>query len=422
MSLWFNDPFIKNLIPLGTSTSVRGLSVPFNIPRLIIGPNAFPEGVSLAVTGLDFINQKCPKKRAAIVTDEYSERFAGKVLHAFEAQGYALTVWNGALPEAPLNSVKECANKLTEFEPDLIIALGGGSAMDTAKAAWILYEQPDITDLGMITPLQLLGLRKKAVFAAIPTTSGTGSECTLMSVVFDTDEKRKIPIANGDLMPDFAILVPEFTATMPPFLTAGTGLDALSHAMDAVCTQTSTLLTDAIAFEAIRTIFSYLPRAFDNGKDMEARKNMLIASSMAGISFGNSGAALTHSFGHSLGAIFNIHHGISVGIFIPYSLQFYQKTTEKFLKICNIMNISGETTKDKLDNLNGRVRKLLQKIDVPLTLKEHGISKRDLDRNMEKLVTYAHEDINTSFSPRPITPQECEKIFRYAFDGRDVDF
>ncbi len=422
MSLWFNDPFIKNVIPLAGSKSVRGLSATFNMPRIIMGPNSFPEGTAIAVTGMDFIKQKCPKKRAAIVTDAYSERFSGKIIRAFKTAGFTLTVWNKAQPEAPIDNVKDCANELLNFEPDLIIALGGGSAMDTAKAAWILYEKPEITDLAMVTPMALLGLRQKAIFTAIPTTSGTGSECTLTCVVYDTETKRKIPIVNGDLIPDFAVLIPEFTASMPPFLTAGTGLDALSHSMDSVCTQIASILTDAMNFEAIKLIFKYLPRAYRYGDDMEARRNMLIASTMAGIGFGNSTASLTHSFGHSLGAIFDIHHGVAVGLFIPYVLQFYQKITDNYLKICDILNISGSSSEEKFISLIKKTRDLMKEINIPLNLKELGILSEDLDKNMEMLVTYTHEDINTPLSPRPITKKECEKVFRYAYEGRDIDF
>jgi len=321
-----------------------------------------------------------------------------------------------------MDNVKECGDAMSQFLPDLILAVGGGSVIDGAKAAWIHYERPDIADIGMITPAQPLGLRKKTVFAAVPTTSGTGSECTSVTVVHDTAANRKIPIANPELMPDFAVLCPEFTMTMPPKLTAGTGLDALSHAMDAVATPAANELTDALALQAIKMVFKYLPRAYENGKDREARHRMLLASSLAGIAFGQSGAALTHSFGHSLGSLFDIHHGLAVGIFIPYVFQFYQVVSDKYLRICEVLGVAGESREESMTGLVEKVRDLFRELDVPLNLADMGIPADQLEEKMEKLVLYAYEDIDTLFSPRPITPDQCEYIFRYAYEGKDVDF
>ena len=319
MSYWFQDPGIKALLPLATANSIKGLRTTFSTPAFIMGFNVFPEGISIGPSTADVIGARCPKKRAFVVADEFSNQFAKKVAEYFMANGFTTEIWPKALPEVPIENVKECASAMTAFEPDVIIAVGGGSVMDSAKAAWILYEHPEFDDLGaLVNPLIMLGLRKKAFLVAVPTTSGTGSECTPVSVLHDTATHRKVPIANAELLPDMAILVPEFTVSMPPKLTAGTGLDVLAHAMDGIVTPAANEFTDAMGLTAIKMAFKYLPRAYKNGKDHEARYRMIIAASAAGICFGQNAAALTHSLGHSIGSMFNIHHGLSVGMLIPY--------------------------------------------------------------------------------------------------------
>ena len=423
MGYWFQDPGLKALLPLALANSIKGMTTLFKTPALIMGFNVFPEGMVIGPSVADFIGAHCPKKRAFVVADEFSERFASTTAGYFKANGFATQIWAKALPEAPLENVKECGAAMTAFEPDVIVAVGGGSVIDGAKAAWILYERPDITDLGtQVSPLALLGLRKKAFLVAVPTTSGTGSECTAVAVLHDTATHRIVPIANADLLPDVAILVPEFTVSMPPKLTAGTGLDVLAHAMDAIATPAANEFTDAMSLMAIKMVFQYLPRAYRNGKDREARYRMIMAASAAGIGFGQSGAALTHSFGHSIGSMFKVHHGLAVAMFIPYVFQYYREVSDRYLEICHALRIEGASPDESFSNLIRAVRDLFRELDVPLNLKELGISAEELDRQMETLVLYAMEDIDTVFTPRPMTPAQCEKIFRYAYDGREIDF
>lgn len=422
MAYWFQDPAIKGLLPLATSTSIKGLVTFFNSPALVIGANSLAEGFMPQPSIIDIFNTRCTTKRSFFVTDEFSERFALKAARVLDGAGFTTFIWNKAQPEAPIDNVKECAAEMLRFEPDMIFAVGGGSVIDSAKAAWILYERPDITDLGQVHPLGLLGLRKKAGLAAIPTTSGTGSECTMAAVLHDTETHRKVPIANGDLFPDIAILDPEFTLSMPPKLTAGTGLDALAHAFDGVMTPASNDITDAMGLRAISLIFRYLPRAYRNGKDREARLRMHIAASMAGMCFGQNSCALTHGFGHAVGGLFNIHHGLSVGMFIPYAMQFYEPVTDKFLDICDALKMGGKSREKRFAALIRQVKSLMKELDVPLSLKKLGIDRGGFEARMEEMVTFAMEDIDTFFSPRPITREQAERILRYAYDGRDIDF
>lgn len=423
MGYWFQDPGLKALLPLALANSIKGMTTLFKTPALIMGFNVFPEGMVIGPSVADFIGAHCPTRRAFLVADEYSERFASKTAGYFKANGFTTEVWAKTLPEVPLENVRECSTAMKAFEPDVIIAVGGGSVIDGAKAAWILYERPDITDLTtQVSPLNLLGLRKKAFLVAVPTTSGTGSECTAVAVLHDTATHRKVPIANADLLPDVAILVPEFTVSMPPKLTAGTGLDVLAHAMDAVATPAANEFTDAMSLMAIKMVFQYLPRAYRNGKDREARYRMIMAASAAGIGFGQSGAALTHSFGHSIGSMFNVHHGLAVGMFIPYVFQYYREVSDRYLEICHTLRIEGSSADESFSNLLRVVRDLFRELNVPLNFRDLGISAEELDRHMEMLVLYAMEDIDTVFTPRPMTPAQCEKIFRYAYDGREIDF
>jgi len=422
MAYWFENPTLKALAPLALSTSIKGLTTIINIPTLFIGSNVFPEGPVVGPSTMDTLANRCAKKRAFIVTDEFSNKFAAKAARFLQSGGFTVETWPRCLPEAPMEVVAECAKAMKAYEPDLIMAVGGGSVMDSAKAAWVLYERPEITELGMISPLDKLNLRKKALLAAVPTTSGTGSECTGAAVVHDTAAHRKIPLANVELVPDFAILVPEFTFSMPPKLTAGTGLDVLAHAMDAVTTPAANEITEPLALKAIEMTFHWLPRAYKNGQDREARHRMILAASISGIAFGMSGCHLTHSFGHSLGAIFNLHHGMCVGFFLPQTLQFCSRVTDKHLLICKTLGIEAKDPAAGLTQLVGRVRSFLTDLGVPLSLKDLGISKADFDAQFDKLVKYAFEDVDCYLSPRPITAAQCAQVFRYAYDGRDIDF
>jgi len=423
MPYWFENPTLKALAPLALSTSIKGLTTIFNTPKMFIGSNVFPEGPVVGPSTMDSIALRCPKKKAFIVTDEFSKRFASKAARFLESGGFKVETWARCQPEAPLEVVTECAQAIKGFEPDLIMAVGGGSVMDSAKAAWILYERPDIADLRMISPLDKLNLRRKAILAAVPTTAGTGAECTGAAVLHDTAVHRKIPIVHDELLPDFAILDPEFTMTMPPKLTAGTGLDVLAHGLDAVISPAANEFTIPLALQAIEMVFRWLPRVYKNGQDREARHRMLIAASIAGVAFGNNGgAALTHSFGHSLGAVFNLHHGFAVGFFIPHALQFCSKVTDKHLLVCRALKTETRNADDGLVKLVSHIRSFLTSLDVPLSLKDMGIPRGEFEAQLETLAKYAYEDVDCYLSPRPITVAQCAQVFRYAYDGRDIDF
>ena len=422
MPYWFNDPALKTLVPLAGASAVLGLSAQFNMPHIVMGANVLAEQSALGAGIADTLAAIRPTRRAFLVTDNVARRYAEGVASLFQHKGFATETWDKAVPEAPMESVFECAQAMKRFEPDTLIAVGGGSVIDNAKAAWILYERPDITDLGQISPLTPLMLRKKAILVAIPTTSGTGSECTGASVLSETATHRKVPISNGELLPDYAILVPAFAMGMPPKLTAGTGMDALSHAMDNIMSPTTSDFADAFSLRAIKLIFTYLPRAYRDGTEHEARYKMHIAATMAGVAFGNGGVTLTHSFGHTVGKMYNVHHGIAVGMFIPYALQFYAPVSDKYMDMCEALHIRGKTKEAALAGLVKKVRTFMTGLDVPLALKDLGISRADFERDLEKLTLYSFEDPSALLSCRPVSMAQCEKVLRYAYDGKDIDF
>jgi hypothetical protein len=423
MPYWFNDPLTKNLAPIFYSTAIRGLVSMFLPPQIMIGDYNLSELPGVAPGLFDSLasNPQIPNKRAFLVTDEIARRYAEKVAGTFRSRGFTTFIWDGAKPEVPLDSVQVGADEATKFGPDVICAVGGGSVIDTSKALFVLYEYPG-TDLGMISMLTALNLRRKAMLMAVPTTSGTGAEMTAAFVASDTASKRKIPVSHPELIPDVALLIPSFTLGMPPKLTAGTGLDALAHAMDCVPTPGSGDFTDPLALRATQMIFRWLPVAYRDGSNHEARRNMHIAASVAGLAFGNGGIAHTHSLGHSFGKMFGIHHGIAVGIFIPYTQQYYAPVTEKYLDICDVLKIKGRSNGAKLTGLVNKVKGLFKELDVSTDIKGLGISTEDFKKNMPLMVQYACEDPCTFQSPRPMTPEQCEKLYWYAYEGRDVDF
>jgi alcohol dehydrogenase class IV len=253
MEYWFNMAAVRSAIPVAGSTFFKGLFSGFSVANVFVGSNIFPEGKQLLPGPVSWIGIRCPKKRALVITDKIAEQYAKKVERAFrEEAGFATQTWNEVVPEAPLSNVKKLAEVMKSFEPDLLVPVGGGSAIDTAKAAWIFYERPEMQDLRMVTPFLPLMLRKKAIMAAVPTTAGTASETTNATVVTDEENHQKVPLMNPELTPDFALLNPEFTLSLPPALTMGCGIDVLAHAIDGLCCMGTNDFSDAMPGDGLQ--------------------------------------------------------------------------------------------------------------------------------------------------------------------------
>ena len=415
MSCWYNESVMRTFLLEVSGDMSKEIFGRFIPPRIYIGKlglNLFAATVSM----------RSEKRKVFIVTDKVVERHAKKIAKTLEGVGLEIQIWNEATPEPPMKLVKRCGEEIEKFGPDLIVAVGGGSAIDLAKAAWILYEIPG-TDLKMVNPYVPMGLRKKAILAAFPTTSGTGSETTRASVVTDdsVSPPRKIEIVSEEIVPDYAVLIPEFTAGMPPELTAGTGLDALAHAVDAYLNAMASDFTDPLALKAMDLVLEFLPRAYKNPDDMEARFRMQIAATMAGLAFGNSNVALTHSLGHSVGSVFGIHHGVAVGIFIPYSIQYYSKISDKYVGLARWIGIEAKNEEEYLVKLVEKFKKFMKDLNVSYVLKDY-VAKEKWEENLDDIVKYAFEDAVTPSSPRPPGPEDIKKILEHAYEGKDVDF
>jgi hypothetical protein len=294
--------------------------------------------------------------------------------------------------------------------------------MDTAKAAWLLYEHPDVK-LEILSPLVPLNLRNKAKLAAIPTTSGTGSEVSGVAVISFPDGV-KLPVAGAlpEFVPDFALLDPTLTVGMPPELTAGTGGDALAHAIDGFMAPKSDEINQAIALKTIEMIFEWLPRAFKDGSDIMPRMKMQQAAMMAGIPLANGGSGISHALGHTIGGLFHIHHGVMVLLFIPYELQVYSKVTDRHLKLCDLLGVRDIDSDDKsLSNLIEKIRGLMEMLNMPNSLKDAGVTLDDLGKNMDMILEQTPTDPGFYFGWYDLNKKQLTDIFLRAYEGKLLD-
>ena len=378
----------------------------FSIPRNIV----YGEGAMENLATLE-------GKRAALVTGGSSMKKFGFLEQAAELlkkAGMETIVIDGVEPNPSVETVKRGAKEMEAFGPDWIVAIGGGSALDAAKVMWCFYEHPELSFEDIIEPGSMPGLRNKAKFAAIPSTSGTASEITAFSVITDTENHIKYPIVAGDMVPDLAILDPALPAKMPPHITANTGMDVMAHAVEAVASTAATCFTDPYAVEAIKLVAANLPAAFAKGDDMEARYNMHNASSLAGMAFTNASLGLIHSLAHKIGGEFGVTHGLANAILMPYIIDFNRKFSDKYAMVEKEMEV---------EDLAEEIRKLNSKLNIPATFKECD----EVDFNEEKFLavldrmsTNAHGDPCTLTNPGAPTPADVKAIYEAAYYGRSM--
>ncbi len=383
----------------------------FNSPEIVFGEDA-----------LSYLSE-VEGKRALIVTDRNMVElgFAERVIVQLKEAGMEVQVFSEVEPEPSLETVKRGAQVALSFKPDWIVGLGGGSCMDAAKAVWVLYERPDM-EPEAINPMERLGLRRKARLITIPTTSGTGAEATWAIILTDTEARRKLGLGSRENMADMAIVDPTFTAHLPPQLTADTGIDALTHAIEGYTCTWHNDFSDGLCLKAAKLVFDYLPRAYEEG-DAEAREEMHNAACIAGLGFGNALCALAHSLGHSLGAIFHIPHGRAVGLFLPYTIEFSVRGGgTRYADIARFLGLPAENEEEGAASLVSAIRGLLKRLGQPTTIKELGISQEEFEAQLEKLIENAENDPNTPTSPRIPDAEEFEKLFRYAYEGKAIDF
>lgn len=384
----------------------------FVSPRVVFGEGALEE------------LEQLEGKRALIVTDPtlVQHGLVDKVKTYLDSAGIESHVFDGVEPDPSVQTVRRGAKVAEEVKPDWIVGLGGGSPMDAAKAIWVLYERPDL-EPAEINPFIQLGLRKKARLITIPTTSGTGSEATWGIVITDTDEQRKMGLGNREMAADIAIVDPEMAAGMPPRLTADTGLDALTHAVEGYTCTFRTDMTDGLCLSAIRTVIQYLPQAVADGSDMEARDKMHTAASCAGLGFGNAMASMAHAMGHTLGAVFHTHHGRAVGLFLPYTIEFVaREDPERFADVAAFIGCSNEGGEKAAIALAKRLRDFCREIGNPTSVAEAGIDRGEFEAQLEKMVDDAFNDTQMVTAARAPSYEELRQLFLYAYDGKSVDF
>lgn len=365
-------------------------------------------------------------KRALIVTDEtiVALGHAARVQQVLEGAGLQVAVFDQVEPDPSLETVRAGAAAMIAFEPDWIVGLGGGSAMDAAKAMWILYELPDMDPEG-INPIEILHLRRKARLIAIPTTSGTGSEATWAVVLTNLAERRKLGLGSREDLPDIAIVDPSFVLGMPPRLTADTGMDALTHAFEGYTCVYRNEFSDGMCLIAAQLVFGYLRRAYRDGGDVEARTKMHYAATIAGLGFGNSMASLAHGLGHSLGAVFHVPHGRAVSLFLPYVVEFCARGdagSTSYAGLARFLNLPSSSEPEAAASLARAVRELATDLGQPKTLADCGITRQDLEREMALLVSNTGNDSSTVTSTRIPDDGETRRLYEYAFEGKAIDF
>jgi alcohol dehydrogenase class IV len=368
--------------------------------------------------------------RALIITDRNMEALGllQQVTVRLDRAKIGIAVFAEVEPNPSLDTVRRGAAVALVHEPDWIIGLGGGSCLDAAKAIWVLYERPDLAP-DAIAPVGTLGLRRKARLIAIPTTSGTGAETTWPIVLSDLDEERKLSLGHPENMPDIAIVDPALTAALPAQITADTGMDALTHAVEGYTSQWSNDYSDGLCLIASQLVFEYLARACADGRanggpDPVAREKMHNAACIAGLGFGNSMAALAHALGHALGAIFPVPHGRAVGLFLPYTIEFTARgaAPTRYGDLARFLGLAADTEAKGAALLVTAVRELAERVGQPLSLQQAGISREDFEARLPKLVENALCDSCAVLGLRAPTGAEIVQLFRYAYGGQRIDF
>jgi alcohol dehydrogenase class IV len=367
--------------------------------------------------------------KAALITDKNMVKLSGELVEAVKAAGYEVKIWDGAEPEPSTKGAIEASQVLKDFQPQLVIGFGGGSVLDTAKAAWVLYENPEIAPAEIITVnvRTKLSPQKKARFMTVPTTSGTGSDVTWAIVLAEAAEHRKVGFANAEIVPDITLLVPEFTAGMPKSLTASTGLDVLGHALDGYTARQQTDFSDGLCLQAMKLAFEWLPKACADGDDLTAREKMQNAATIAGLGFGNSNTSLCHALAHSLGATFSIPHGRSVGIALPYSLEYIASNpviegapdpVARLSTAARFVGIKAESDKEAIKKLVQKLRDLARETGEPLSLKEAGITEQQMKDNLDTLVTLASQDVNMYSTPCECKDDKLRQLYQEIWAGK----
>jgi acetaldehyde dehydrogenase/alcohol dehydrogenase len=388
------------------------------------------------------------KKRAFIVTDTFlfENGYTKPITDKLEEMGIQYTTFSNVAPDPNLACAKEGAKLMAEFKPDTIIALGGGSAMDAGKIMWVLYEHPeaDFQDMAM----RFADIRKriytfprmgeKAYFVAIPTSAGTGSEVTPFAVITDETTGVKYPLADYELLPNMAIIDADMHMNAPKGLTSASGIDAVTHALEAYASVMATDYTDGLAIQALKVIFEYLPRAYDNGpNDPEAREKMANAATMAGMAFANAFLGVCHSMAHKLGAFYHIPHGVANALMIDEVIRFnmaevptkmgtfsqydHPHTLARYAEVATALGLKGKTDEEKVESLIKAIDELKKKIGIKKSIKEYGIDEKEFLERLDDMTEQAFDDQCTGANPRYPLMSEIKQMYLNAYYGKHTE-
>ena len=429
---------VKHLLNIKTVAERRENMLWFRSPeKIYIKRGCLPEA-------LDELKAVNPRKRAFIVTDRflYGNGYTKPITDKLNEIGISYTVFSEVEPDPTLNIAKKGAEQMTNFAPDVIIAVGGGSAMDAAKIMWVLYEYPDadFTDMAMrfsdirkrIYTFPKIG--EKTYFIAVPTSAGTGSEVTPFAVITDSDTGIKYPLADYELMPDMAIVDTDLQMSAPKGLTAASGIDAVSHALEAFASMLATDYTDSLALRSLKMMFEYLPRAYENGaNDPEAREKTANAATMAGMAFANAFLGVCHSMAHKLGAFHHLPHGIANALMLNEVIRFnsadspakmgtfpqyaYPHTKARYAEIADYLNLSGNTDDEKVEGLITALDVLKEKIGIKKTIRDYVPDEEDFLNRLDSMTEQAFDDQCTGANPRYPLMSEIKQMYLNAYYG-----
>ena len=352
--------------------------------------------------------------------------FLDKAVDYLKEGGMEVQVFEGVEPDPSVETVMKGAEAMKAFQPDWIVAMGGGSPIDAAKAMWAFYEYPDVTFEALCTPFNFPELRQKAKFAAIPSTSGTATEVTAFSVITDYQTGVKYPLADFNITPDVAIVDPDLVAGLPVKQVAYTGMDALTHAIEAYVSTLHGPFTDPLALQAIEMVLDYLPASYN--MNMDAREQMHYAQCLAGMAFSNALLGIVHSMAHKTGAAFStghIPHGCANAIYLPYVIQYNAKNkeaAERYAEIARRMGLDGNSQQALINSLRKKIQEFNKLMNIPLTLKDFGIQEEEFKEKLPKIAELAVGDACTGSNPREITPAQMEKLLTCTHYGTEVDF
>ena len=430
---------VKHLLNIKTVAERRENMLWFRAPeKVYIKKGCLP-------VALDELRSIRGAKKAFIVTDTflYKNGYTKPITDKLDEMGIAHTTFFDVQPDPTLKNAQDGAKQMSAFQPDTIIALGGGSAMDAAKIMWVLYEHPEADFMDMA--MRFIDIRKrvytfpkmgeKAYFIAVPTSAGTGSEVTPFAVITDGETGVKYPLADYELLPNMAIIDTDFHMSAPRGLTAASGIDAVTHAVEAYAAMLATDYTDGLALQALKNIFKYLPRAYENGQtDVEAREKMANAATMAGMAFANAFLGICHSMAHKLGAFHHLPHGVANALMIEDVIRFnaseaptkmgtfsqydHPHTLARYAEIADYLGLGGKTDEEKLENLIKAINDLKASVGIKESIKDYGIDENDFLARLDDMVEQAFDDQCTGANPRYPLMSELKQMYLNAYYGK----